>query len=260
MKIIDNRMSGMIKGGKMKIMLRIFSLATIFSLASCDDGPIEKVTNATTGGKVVKIEGTITGLGTWSDRYDVAVAGFTEEAGNETMPYATISKVMTVDDNNHASIVLSNIGSSVTSVEVCALNRLRQRIVTFASKDISSEPEGDTIRYDFGTLDASMLAGVQTGIFNTTCTACHGDNGHAAASLNLTEGNSYAALVNQPSAKQPELSRVKPGNADSSLVWRVIYDDISAGWHQNHSDMLNKERAAGLIQLLQDWINDGAKN
>lgn len=242
-----------------KSILSLLSLSLLFLLASCDDGPIHNETSATTGGKVVKVEGTVTGLTTWSERYDVSVAGFTSDAANETMPYANISKVMTVDENGHASIVLSNIGSSVTDIEICALNRLRQRIVTFTSMDISNEPAGDTIRFDIGTIDASMLAGIQTGIFNASCTACHGANGRAAANLNLTAGNSYASLVNHASTQLPDLMRVKPGSADSSVVWQVIYGDASASWPMNHADMLNKDRASGLLLMLQDWINNGAR-
>lgn len=243
-----------------KIIFSILSLSVFLLLSSCDDGPIEKANNATTGGKVVKVEGTITGLDTWSDRYDVAVAGFTEDAANESMPYATISKVVTVDANGHASIVLSNIGSSVKNVEICALNRLRQRIVTFTSTDISNASSNDTIRFDIGTVDASMLAGIQTGIFSATCAACHGANGTSAANLNLTEGNAYASLVNHKSTMRPEMLRVKPGDADSSLIWQVIYGDASESWPMNHGDMLNKDRAAGLLQMLEDWIDNGATN
>lgn len=238
----------------------ILTLAALFCVASCDDGPIEKVTNATTGGKVVKVEGTVTGLSTWPDRYNVAVAGFTENANNESRPYADISKVMTVDSNGHASIVLSGIGSSVTEIDICALNRLRQRIVTFSSMNIANEAEGDTIRYNFGTIDASMLAGIQTGVFDASCTACHGANGTSAAGLNLTEGNSYANLVNQHSTQLPEQYRVVPNDTANSVLWQVIYGDASASWPMNHADMLNKDRAAGLLQMLADWIVNGAQN
>lgn len=243
-----------------KIIFNILSLSVFLLLSSCDDGPIEKANNATTGGKVVKVEGTIKGLGTWSDRYDVAVAGFTEDAANESMPYATISKVMTVDANGHASIVLSNIGTSVKNVEICALNRLRQRIVTFTSTDISNTSSNDTIRFDFGTIDASMLAGIQTGIFNTSCTACHGANGTSAAGLNLTDGHSYADLVNQHSTQLPEQYRVLPNDTANSVLWQVIYGDASESWPMNHGDMLNKERASGLLQMLADWIVNGTQN
>lgn len=242
-----------------KIIYCILSLSALFTFAACDDGPIENVTNATTGGKVVKVEGTITGLRTWPSRYDISVAGFTADDANTTMPYATISKVVTTDENGHVSIVLSNIGSSVSDIEVCAMNTLRQKIVTFTSMDISNEPDNDTIRFDIGTIDASMLAGIQTGIFNASCAACHGANGRAAAGLNLTEGNAYESLVNHASTQLPDMFRVKPGDADSSVIWQVIDGNASENWPMNHADMLNKERAAGLLQMLEDWINNGAR-
>lgn len=243
-----------------RITYCILSLSALLCMASCDDGTIEKTINATTGGKVVKVEGTVTGLSTWPDRYNIAVAGFTADAANQTMPYATISKVMTVDKDGHASIVLSGIGSSVAEVDICALNRLRQRIVTFSSMNIANETEGDTIRYDIGTIDASMIAGIQTGIFDASCTACHGANGTSAAGLNLTDGNSYANLVNQHSTQLPDKYRVVPADTANSVLWQVIYGDASESWPMNHADMLNKERAAGLLQMLADWIANGARN
>lgn len=244
-----------------KIAICLLSLAALLSFAACDDGTIEKKEDSgTVGGKVVKVEGTVTGLHTWASRYDIVVAGFNEEAGNEVAPYASISKVVTADENGHVSIVLSSITNDVKTVEISAVNRLRQRIVSFATLDISNESAADTIRFDIGTLDVSMLAGVQTGIFNATCTACHGANGRAAANLNLTEGNSYASLVNHASTKLPEQMRVLPGDADNSVLWQVVDGNVSESWRQNHSDMLNKERAVNLLQLLEDWINNGATN
>lgn len=243
-----------------KFIFITLSLFALTVLASCDDGSIEKKDQTTTGGKVVKAEGTVTGLDTWPLHYNVAVAGFTESNATESMPYADISKIMTVDENGHASIVLSNIASGVTDIEVCTLNSLRQRIVTFSSLDISNEPEGDTIRYDFGTIDASMLAGIQTGIFNASCTACHGANGTSAAGLNLTDGHSYADLVNQHSTQLPEQYRVLPNDTANSVLWQVIYGNASASWPMNHADMLNKDRASGLLQMLADWIVNGAQN
>lgn len=241
-----------------KNIFQILPLLGFFAFASCDDGTIEKEIPTTVGGKIIKVEGNIQGLKTWSERYDISVAGFTEDANTENMPYATISKVMSVDSNGHYCIVLSNISNSVKNIEICALNRLRQRIITFSKIDISNEPESDTIRYDFGTIDASMYAGIQKEIFNASCTACHGANGTSADGLNLTEGNSYNMLVNHPSTQLPEYNRITPGNADKSVIWQVIYGNASENWPMNHGDMLNKDRSAGLLQMLEDWINDGA--
>lgn len=238
-----------------------FCLLTLsFLFAACDDGTIENKTYSATEGKIVKVEGHLTGLDTWPLSYNVSVAGFDADAANETMPYATVSKAMASDANGNFSVVLSSLGNEVTTVDVCVMNSIRQRIVSFVSTDISNETSEDTIRIDVGTIDASMLAGIQTGIFGASCTACHGANGTSAAGLNLTEGNSYANLVNQHSTQLPEQYRVVPNDTANSVLWQVIYGDASAGWPMNHADMLNKDRASGLLQMLADWIVNGAQN
>lgn len=244
-----------------KTLLILTALAALLPLlAACDDGPIhEKDAQAATG-KIVKVQGRLTGLKTWTSGYDVSVAGFTAEAGNEVSPYASISKVVTADSLGNVSMVMSAINGNVQSVEVCVLNVLRQRVMTFVAQDITSEAEGDTININLGTLDVSMLAAIQQSVFNASCTACHGGNGRAAAGLDLTAGHSYASLVGHESAKVPGSYRVAPGSAGESVLYQVIDGNISQNWRQNHSDMLNKERSAPLINLVADWINSGAKN
>lgn len=242
-----------------KVVYSLLALL-VLTLSACDDGPIEKTTVVSTGGKVVKAEGTLSGFSTWSNRYDVALAGFTTEADNESLPYASISKVVSADSTGRVSVVLSNIASDVTTVDLCVMNRLRQRVVAFTSIDVSNAAEGDTVRMDLGTIDASMLAAIQKGIFDASCTACHGANGNGAANLNLTSGKSYASLVGHASTKLPGQVRVVPGSSESSVLWQVLYGDASSTWGMKHGDMLNKERAAGLLQLLQDWIDDGAQH
>lgn len=245
----------------MKKLLFMLPVAALLLLGSCDDGTIEEKQVSTTVGKIVKVEGHVTGLHTWPLRYNVSVAGFTADADNEVAPYATISKVLTADSLGNVSIVMSAISGNVQNVELCVLNSLRQRVMTFASQDISSENEGDTIRIDFGTVDVSMLGAIQAGIFNASCTGCHGGNGFSAAGLSLTEGNSYASLVNQASTKVPGKNRVTPGDAANSVLYEVINDStFTTTWRENHSDILNKERAINLIGLVRDWIDNGATN
>lgn len=238
--------------------LFLLPLVALLFVASCDDGTIEKKEAATKEGRVVKFEGTVSGLVSWPLSYDVSVAGFDAEAAEQSSPYAAISKVVMADSSGHVSIVLSGVGSDVERVELCVLNSLRQRVATFASLNLDTQSSTDTIRFDFGSVNVSMFAAVQSSIFNASCAACHGANGRSAAGLNLTDGHSYAALVGQASTKLPSVLRVAPGRADSSLLYQVIDGDVSQNWLQNHSDMLNKERAAKLIKMLQDWIDNGA--
>ncbi len=245
----------------MKKSLFLIPLTALLLLASCDDGTIEEKEAAYSTGKIVKVEGQVTGLNTWPAHYNVAIAGFTEQANNEPSPYATISKVLTTDAQGNVSIVLSAITGNVKDVELCVLNSLRQRVMTFASEDISSATDDDTIRINFGTVDVSALAAIQVGLFNVSCIGCHGSNGFSGGGLNLTEGHAYASLVNLPSTKVPEKNRVTPGDAANSVLYEVINDStFTETWRENHKDILNKDRTAELIYLVKEWINSGAKN
>lgn len=241
-------------------------MALLLLVGSCDDGDIhEKVASVTTG-KVVKLEGRVIGLRSYTRHYDVSIAGFTEEAESQALPYATISKVLTADSAGNVSIVLSGITGAVKDVELCVLNSLRQRVVTFVSEDISNLSAGDTIRMNIGTVDVSMLSALQTGLFNTSCVGCHGANGFSGAGLNLTATDSlgyssprYSMLVNHPSTKLPDQNRVTPGDADHSVLFQVINDStFSQSWRENHADILNKDRAYPIISMMREWIDEGA--
>lgn len=228
------------------------ALALLWGLASCDDGPIYEKSQGTTDGKTARMEGTLTGLATWPSKYNVAIAGFSDED-----KYAVISKVITsanIDEDGHVDITLSGIPDEVKTVELCVINRLRQRVVTLHSEDAAD----GHIAFDVGTVDVGMYAAIQKHLFDTSCTACHGASTFAAAGLNLTEGKSYDQMVNRASSKVAGLDIVTPGDAEGSVLHQVLNTDLSATWHQNHSDMLNKERQAEVLTMLDDWINNGA--
>ena len=64
---------------------------------------------------------------------------------------------------------------------------------------------------------------IQDLVFTGTCARCHGLGATPAGSLTLVEGQSYDQLVNHP-ARLPENGlRVVPGNADESLLHKVIH-------------------------------------
>ncbi len=230
----------------------IVIILSFLAFASCDDGRIYEKDTSFKEGKIVKTTGTITGLDNWQTGYNIAIAGFDDED-----PYAIISRVITpTDAEKPLKIVLAGIDDNVTHMELCVLNRLRQRVVTL--QEFPLEETRDTIRFDIGNVNASMYGVIQSQLFNISCTACHGGNGFAAAGLNLTEGNSYAAMLNQPSKKVEGLSIVTPGDKENSVLHLLLNTDLSSSWHQNHADMLNKERSANLLKLIDDWIDGGA--
>ena len=76
---------------------------------------------------------------------------------------------------------------------------------------------------DLGVRDVSRFGALQLGLFNMACIQCHGGNGGAgAAGLNLTEGRSYANLVNVSSTRKEGMMRVVGGNARESLLHQMM--------------------------------------
>lgn len=222
-----------------------------FSLLSCDDGRIyEELVDIPEEGRVVQLTAQLTGLGSWSDRYSVVVAGYDNESD-----YAIITKAVPQVDGAEVKVVLSGISDEVSRIDLCVVNRLRKRMLSFRSFECPYVT--DTIRLDVGTLDVGMYSSIQSQLFDKTCANCHGASTFAAAGLYLTPGKSYAALVGQPSTKCPEMLLVSPGDADESLLYQTLSSSISQEWSYDHTkEVLSDEWK----DIIEDWIDDGAHN
>lgn len=106
-------------------------------------------------------------------------------------------------------VILFGISEEVTEIELCVINRLRKRVVSFQTiEDFTAT--ADTTFMEVGTIDVSMYHTIQQQVFDKTCTACHGGSAKPAAELNLLTGESYEDLVNQPSTIVNDVLRVKP--------------------------------------------------
>ena len=93
-------------------------------------------------------------------------------------------------------------------------------------------------------------------IFNESCIEHHGD--HATeGDLDLTDGMSYADLVNVPSFQMPALDRVEPGDAENSYLIHKLEGRTSiVGDPMPPDDRLTTEQ----IDVIKQWINDGAED
>jgi hypothetical protein len=215
------------------------------ALTACDDGPVYESTTTTDGSdtRSVTVEGTLSGWEGWTDGMSVVLAGFEDD--ND---YAVISKPVTTAEG----LTLSQIPESVTRVALCVINRLRQRVATFEEMDFTQQ----TATLQVGTLNVSMYGCIQQTVFNTTCAHCHGGSSYAAAGLNLTEGNSYQCLVNHASKKVEGETLVVPGNAEGSVLTRVLGSTLTADWGYDHSkEVLD----SNVLSLIDSWINAGAE-
>lgn len=236
--------------------MKIYNLTLLFIAAialfiSCDDGKIYE-TGIITGeeGIVVKITGNIDGLDKWATGYNVAVAGFGDSE------YAVVSKnITTINENsNQVEIVMSGVTTQVKTIELCAIDRLRKRIVSF--KTIDCDLSSDTLLFNVDTIDAGMFNAIQQSVFNVTCANCHGGSNYAAAGLVLTEGKSYDALVNIPSKLNNGELLINPGEASSSTLYTILSSDISSSWGYDHSvEVLS----TSTLDLIKSWIDSGAQ-
>lgn len=225
-------------------------LLSAVAFTSCDEGRIaEKAVDYTEDGRVAKLDVDLTGLGTYPQNYSVVLAGF-----NDTDNYADIIKTLTVDSTGHCQVVMKGIPESVKTLEVCVINSIRRRVVSFYTMEAPTTT--DTIRIDAGSLNVGMFHSIQANIFDKQCASCHSGNSWAA-SLNLNEGHSYADLVNADSHLEPGKKRVLPGSSAESVLYDALGTDASASWRHDHQGIMRTD-AVGL-QLIKDWIDNGAK-
>ena len=219
----------------MKKNYGIFVLLSVaMGLTACDDGSIpRKEHTATHTGFAAKLTGHITGADSWPEYYQLVLAGFGDSE------YATTQVLVSPDANSNVSLTLPNIGSNVT----------------YQSLDVASI-SGDTLYMDAGQVDAHMYAAIQENIFDKTCAQCHGGSTSPAAGLYLTADKSHASLVNQPSTQVEDGIRVIPGNAEESILHKVINPGNVLGLGFSHENMITSSTD---LRLIDEWINAGAK-
>lgn len=227
----------------------------MLNVTSCDDGRIYPESATTAEGKTVVMEGVLNGLDSWTSNYRVSIAGF-EDANDE---YASVSKVITASDikDGKATVELSALQSDIKIVRLCILDRLRRHIVTFKEVDVSNATE--TVKMEVGTVNISMFNAIQQNYFNTTCANCHGASNRAAAGLYLTEGKSYEALVDADSKKVEGLKLVEPNNAANSVLHMVLNQQSVEGISMDHRDLVSEKNELTILPLIDNWINNGAK-
>jgi hypothetical protein len=92
--------------------------------------------------------------------------------------------------------------------------------------------------------DVSFAADIQP-IFNTNCVSCH----PTVAQPDLTEGNSYTALINLSGS-------IVPFDADASELMEMLNFEPGADNPMPPQGVMSPIN----ISLIRDWINQGALN
>jgi hypothetical protein len=97
---------------------------------------------------------------------------------------------------------------------------------------------------------------IQDNVFTPICSKCH-IGGGAPEGLQLDAAHSYNLLVGVPSAEQPALLRVKPGDPDNSyMVHKIEGVDITGG----QMPLMETPLPQPTIDAIRQWITNGAPN
>lgn len=239
-----------------RLRVAAWGLWLLVFVVACDDGDIpERSIQVENSGRTVRLRGRVVGTDAWEDGYNVALAAFAD--GNR---YAVLQRVVprTMGEEAIAEVVLSNLSAEVSTVELAVTNRLRERIITLLELRLADYANGgDTIDMEVGVVRADLFGCIQKGIFDKACIQCHGSNGHPAAGLDLTEGNSYASLVGCPSARIEDAVRVAPGRKEESLLRRILWPGGESILRYNHTEVLTsqfKDNLEEVRTLIDKWI------
>ena len=124
-------------------------------ITSCDDGRIyEKTETLSEEGRTLKMSGKINGISKWPDGYSVVVAGFNDES-----EYAVVTKTIPAVEDDEIQVTMTGVSDKVTTIELCVINKLRKRVISFQSMDDLTAVD-DTILMDVGTVNVGMYHGI----------------------------------------------------------------------------------------------------
>ncbi len=98
---------------------------------------------------------------------------------------------------------------------------------------------------------------IQDNVFTPICSKCH-IGASAPEGLQLDAGHSYNLLVGVPSAEQPNLLRVKPGDPDDSYMVHKI--EGLPGIDGGQMPLGETPLPQTTIDAIRQWITNGAPN
>ncbi len=183
----------------------------------------------------------------WPQGQELRVGVF--EEGN--LKQATESVLVNKPSDKSTTISLNNVAQGIYNLQ---LYLTENGIFKVVLADLGEVTVSDNVYFESESITLLSYSRVQNQVFNN-CQLCHGgSSGDLAASLNLTAGNSFEALVNKTAQNNSAMKRVLPGSANYSYLVKVLNKDIEFD-HAASSSATKPDK-----QLIIDWINEGAKN
>ncbi len=219
------------------------------SVISCDSGDIYPDEFEYENGVVVKASFIFEELGTFPSNYQVLFGAF----GNGKVEPIVSKTIVKPKQGQEVTIMLDNLPDDATSLKLCLTTLGKQPVYTFYKMDVP-KAVGDSIVIPIQEIHLMQFDRIQQQVFTPSCVACHGNPG--AAGLSLSEGISYANLVNVSSTRSAEhQSRVTPSDIEASFIIDILeHGDLLKTDHTSIPSKYNDDLA-----LLKEWIRNGAK-
>jgi hypothetical protein len=103
------------------------------------------------------------------------------------------------------------------------------------------------------------LQQVQSAVFTQSCALsdCH-RGASAPLGLDFTAGQTLGNVVGVASAERPDFDRVEPRNPTDSYVYMKVTGDLRIGGDQMPPQNLAPPLTAQQLELLRQWIEQGA--
>ncbi len=125
--------------------------------------------------------------------------------------------------------------------------------VISCEENITTECEDD----EQNLASITKFSDIQTNVFDASCalSGCHAGSS-VSAGLDLSNGNSYAELVNKSSVLNPNFKLVEPGNSENSFLIKMLKHTGEGTSQMPPSGKLNNS----VIDSISAWIDRGALN
>lgn len=109
----------------------------------------------------------------------------------------------------------------------------------------------------FSQVPRSYKADVEP-IFVKECGDCHGGD-RPKKGLDLSADRGYANLVGKKSQEVPELLLVAPGDPENSYLWHKLQHTAKEGKGMPRGIFSSRKLAEKDLQVIREWIEQGAK-
>lgn len=223
----------------MKNMYKVLAIILLF--VSCTKDDASETLKYGISGKLI-----IEDSQNWPTHNQLLEVAIYEQGTQNQVANTTINNT----ESAEISFIIPNIPAGTYDLSVLVTENSITKSVLYTKSQINL-----TADVNVNDINITLLtyARIQEQVFNS-CLACHGNSNQAAANLYLTEAESYNNLVNVQSVKS-NLLRVKPNESTLSFLINVLERSEINFEHSG-----SYTATEGDIQLVKNWINQGAKN